>query len=189
MVAAPVALLSGGGKGLGGAAVIASKSAPAKRRLTELFRGTELHVRTSTDMRGTALAGILKNIYTLLLGASDGLGFGWNAKGLIAGEASNEMAAIIPLLGGKRETAHTPAGFGDLIATGMSPASWNYRTGHALATGAPGPKKSEGTGSVPLLRKRLSRNAKKFPLLSIAATLVANPPHGRTALKKFIRGR
>jgi glycerol-3-phosphate dehydrogenase (NAD(P)+) len=188
----PVALLSGPMlanellKNLGGAAIVASKSAAARKCLLGMFRHTELHVRTSADVRGVALAGVLKNIYALVLGASDGLGFGWNAKGLIAGEAAREMAAILPLFGGERETAHGLAGFGDLVATGMSPTSRNHETGRLLVQAKV--QWSEGTASLPFIMKRLGSRSRRFPLLAIAATLLKNPNHGCKALKAFLQG-
>lgn len=191
----PVLLLSGPMlaaellAGSGGAAIAASKSASARALIADLFRKTELHVRTSKDVQGTAIAGVLKNIYALLLGALDGMGYGWNAKGLLAGEILNEMADILPLLGGSRETAHSPAGFGDLIATGMSPASRNHQVGSVLATGSKGPRASEGTASLPFITKRLGKRTKRFPLLVIAERLLKHPAKGRKALLGFIRGR
>lgn len=172
----------------GGSAIAAAKDAPARSALSNIFHGTELHVETSSDVRGTAFAGVLKNVYAVLLGALEGMQLGWNAKGLLAAEALNEMSILIPLLGGKKHTATCSAGLGDLIATGMSPASRNHQTGYALATGAAEPSTSEGTNALSFVLKRLGRKREKFVLLMIAEKLISNPAHGKKALRKFITG-
>lgn len=173
---------------MGGSAMAASRSAAACKRIAALFSKTELHVQTTSDVRGTALAGVLKNIYALLLGAAEGMQSGWNAKGLIAAEAIREMGQIMPLLGGKKETATCPAGLGDLVATGMSPLSRNHQVGFALASGQNGPLTSEGTNSLPFILKRLGAKKKNFILLAIAADFIKHPAHGKKELKKFFTG-
>ncbi len=191
----PFALLSGPmlaselSRHMGGSAIIASRSASARRNLAELFAGTELHVETSADVKGIALSGILKNIYAIVLGAAEGMKSGWNAKGLIVSEAMSEMAEIIPLLGGRRGTATCAAGLGDLVATGMSPDSRNHQVGLALARGRSGHLDSEGANSLPFILRRLGSRRKSFPLLLIAAALLARPAHGKTELKNFFAGR
>jgi glycerol-3-phosphate dehydrogenase (NAD(P)+) len=175
-------------EGRGGAAVAASKSLAAARKIAGLFDGMPLHVRTSRDITGVALAGALKNIYAILLGAADGVRCGWNAKGFLAGESLNEMAALLEILGGERETAHSPAGFGDLLATGLSSASRNHEVGRVLGGGGKGPKESEGTRSLPLILRHLGAHSKKFPLLLLVAVLIKNPTAGRKDLKKFLKG-
>lgn len=188
----PLALLSGPMLaeeiigGLGGAAVAASGSATARGKLARLFRGSGLRVSLSKDTRGVALAGVIKNIYALSLGAAEGMSAGYNARGLLITQAVREMEEIIRMLGGDAETACGPAGLGDLVATGFSPSSRNHEVGRAFAQGSEGPRVSEGTVSLPVLVKRLGNRAKRFPLLAIVRKILQDPRHGTIELKKFI---
>lgn len=176
----------------GGAAVVASKDAGARNAVARLFEDTELHVSVSADIHGVALAGILKNIYAIVLGATDGMGSGYNAKGFLFGTAQSEMAKIIPLLGGARETVGIPALVGDLFATGMSPASNNHTFGAAICSGTQCPEFplfSEGVVTAPFIAKRLGARARRFPLFLIAVALVKRPKEGRKRLHTFLFGK
>ena len=135
----PFALLSGPmlavelSSDMGGAAVIASKNAAVRNVVARLFKGTELRITTSADIHGVACAGILKNIYAIIIGAAEGMGSGYNTKGFLLGQAQSEIMGLIPLLGGARETASIPALMGDLFATSLSPSSNNHSFGVAIA--------------------------------------------------------
>lgn len=170
-----------------GSAFAASSSPAVRKKMETMFRGTELYVCASADLRGVALAGVLKNIYALVLGAAEGFGFGWNAKGVLVAQAVDEMRKIIPQLGGKRDTVLGPAGLGDLVATGMSPDSRNRRSGMALAKGS-GTLPSEGTSSLPWMLAYLGGSRNDLPLLMAAASLVRDPHHGKGKIKKLISG-
>lgn len=99
----------------------------AKFLETNTFR-TEL----STDIRGTALGGTLKNMYALLLGMADGLQLGMNAKSALLAAALKEIALMMKALGAKSESAYALSGIGDLVVTGMSNHSRNRSFGEEL---------------------------------------------------------
>ena len=110
--------------------------AAADRRVSEAvaraFRTGTFRVEASTDVRGTALGGTLKNIYALLLGMADGLGLGMNAKSALLWAALAEMQTLFAALGAARESAFRLSGVGDLIVTGMSQHSRNRSFGEEL---------------------------------------------------------
>jgi glycerol-3-phosphate dehydrogenase (NAD(P)+) len=180
---------------MGGAAVAASKDVKARNAVARLFENTALHVATSGDVHGVALAGILKNVYAIVLGAADGMGNGYNAKGFLFGTAQSEMAEMLPLLGGARKTAGIPALAGDLLATGMSSTSNNHAFGASLASsraaqcGAKTSFFAEGMVAAPFIAKRLGRHANTFPLFEIALALVEYPKEGIKKLDIFLFGK
>jgi glycerol-3-phosphate dehydrogenase (NAD(P)+) len=178
---------------MGGAAVIASKNIKVQNAVARLFKNTELRVAISADIHGVALAGVLKNIYAIAVGAADGAKDGYNARGLLLGTAQSEIADIIPLMGGAQGTATIPALIGDLFATGMSPASNNHTFGVELVSGARrGPKPhlfTEGMFAAPFIAKRLGDRLHRFPLLGIAVVLVKQPKEGKKKLQAFLPGR
>ncbi len=158
-----------------GAAVIASAQKIVLDSVKTLFRGTTVSVETSKDMRSVALLGVTKNIYTVALGAVDGLGWGKNMKGKVLVEIIREMERLVPMLGGKRHVVHDLAGVGDLVATGYSPESRNYQFGYALAQRRISSAPCEGPAALGILQKRLGTKINKFPLLVAIKNTLRKP--------------
>ncbi len=115
--------------GLSGAASVATTSQDAFSVVTEVFDKTPLILSYSNDFPGVSLCGVLKNVYALMFGISDGLGLGSNARGILFTEALEESARIVDSFGGNRETVLSYAFVGDLMATGTSSLSRNYSYG------------------------------------------------------------
>jgi glycerol-3-phosphate dehydrogenase (NAD(P)+) len=110
-------------KGQPGVGVAASADPAALRKMRALFAGTRLKIETTDDVAGTVWSAILKNVYAIGLGMTEGLGWGANARGWFTAKAVAEAGGILEDLGGRRETFHDTAGVGDFVATGFSPHS------------------------------------------------------------------
>lgn len=160
-------------EGLPAGAVFATKDPRVFRMASSLFAGTSITRCHSSDVRGVALAGVLKNIYAIGLGAVDGLELGMNVRGFFIVQAVREMGHILPLLGGKSATAHSLAGLGDLIATGSSVYSKNYTVGRELARTGVCTVESEGKASLQALEALLGIRAKHFRLFQMVKALLA----------------
>ena len=100
----------------------ASKDLEAAKYVQKLFSNHYFRLYTNTDVVGVETAGALKNIIAVGAGALHGLGYGDNAK-----------AAIITR--GLAEITRGLSGVGDLIVTGTSVHSRNWRAGDALGRG------------------------------------------------------
>ena len=174
-------------KGFGGAAVAASKSSKARRVMSELFAGSSLRVEASSDVRGVALASVLKNIYAVALGIADGLAWGGNKKGWLADQAIGEMEKIVPMLGGRAKSVLSPAGIADLIATGFSSYSSNRQGGDELVKSGICCKKSEGFVSLPPLAARLGQQVSQFPLFSLLQRVFEQHEDAKAAFAAFFR--
>lgn len=170
-------------RGRGGRGVIGSKSRLVFENVKSLFSGTDLMMEWSTDVRGVALAGIVKNIYAVALGIVSCFGWGDNLRGWFLSQAFQEMLEIVSILGGKPVTALGPAGLGDLVATGFSPYSRNRRAGDELVRTGKCLVKSEGLLSLPSLLTLLGKKKDKFPLLKVLEKVCIN---GENAKKVFI---
>jgi glycerol-3-phosphate dehydrogenase (NAD(P)+) len=107
----------------------------ARETVAEIFSGTRLSVSPSSDLRGVALCGALKNIYAIGLGIISALGSGDNVRGAYVAAATKEMGEIVKLLGGRRETVLGFSGLADLVATGVNETSRNRQVGCALVVG------------------------------------------------------
>ena len=150
----------------GGAAVAASRHRRSLELMKELFSRSDVRLECVGDVDGTIMAGVLKNVYAIGLGMADGLGWGSNKKGWLTAVAAGEMARLLPIFGGKRETALGTAGLGDLLATGFSGHSHHRRVGSELATKGEMSAKSEGASSLFSIMKKLGRRASGFPMLA-----------------------
>lgn len=165
-----------------GVGCVAAEDPHAGERLTTLFAGTLLSLEYIADVRGVALAGALKNIYALGLGIASGLSWGDNQKGALITRALAEMAGIAEVLGGKRETAYSLAGVGDLIATGFSAYSRNNQFGEEFVRTGVCNIQSEGCASLPLMAEILGEKRSAFPVFQ---TLLRVIIQGADAKKQF----
>lgn len=172
--------------GLVGVGVVGTEKAEVFSRITELFHETNLHLEHSTDVRGVALVGVLKNIYALSLGIADGLDLSGNVKGWLTAKAADEMSAIVPALGGNREAVFSAAGLGDLVATGFSPYSRNRQTGEELARTGATEVRGEGFVSFPKIAGKLGKSVSDFPLLSALSEVVMEKRPAREVFAKYI---
>src|SRR5665213_2073577 len=114
------------------ALVVAATDAALAREAAALLRAYE-----SDDIVGVEVGGAVKNVMAIAAGASDGLGFGHNARAALVTRGLAEIARLAVALGGRRETLMGLAGLGDLVLTSTGDLSRNRRVGLALATGEP----------------------------------------------------
>jgi glycerol-3-phosphate dehydrogenase (NAD(P)+) len=155
-----------------GAAVAASDSKKSRDAVVDVFNGTKLHVYPASDMRGVAICGILKNIYAIGFGMAQALHPGENYRGLYVQLTLDEMAKIVTKLGGKKETIYTPAGIGDLIATGFSKYSKNHEYGKKLALTGQVHFDSEGSISLRPMIKKIGPLKKELQIFSKIYSIV-----------------
>jgi glycerol-3-phosphate dehydrogenase (NAD(P)+) len=146
------------------AALIASRSSQALAYCENLFHNTRLILQQSPSIEAVALAGVLKNIYAVLLGIIDGLALGNNVKGWMVAQILDEMEAVTMSLAIAPSCTQGIAGLGDLVATGFSFSSNNHRVGREIALHKETSLLSEGLVSLPALL-RLLKGKGTFPLL------------------------
>jgi glycerol-3-phosphate dehydrogenase (NAD(P)+) len=169
-------------EGLPSFATVASKSKDAFDRIAQLFAGSTLTLEHSTDLHGVALAGVLKNVYSIGLGMTEAMRLGSNFRGWFVRAASREMAHIMIFCGAEGETAYTSAGIGDLVATGLSPYSRNCKVGHEIVQSGECSTVSEGGESAPQLMAILDRASVTAPLARAIANIVAGKADASTIL-------
>ena len=99
------------------------------------LRGETFRAYVSDDLIGIEVGGAIKNVLAIAAGASDGLGFGNNARAALITRGLAETGRLSIALGGRRETLMGLAGLGDLVLTCTGDLSRNRRVGLALAAG------------------------------------------------------
>ena len=113
----------------------ASKDLETAQYVQNLFSNHYFRLYTNTDVIGVETAGALKNIIAVGAGALHGLGFGDNAKAAIIARGLAEITRLGVALGANPLTYSGLSGVGDLIVTGTSVHSRNWRAGDALGRG------------------------------------------------------
>jgi glycerol-3-phosphate dehydrogenase (NAD(P)+) len=124
-------------QGLPTALVVATTDHTLTQQVAALLRGDALRAYPSNDLAGIEVGGAVKNVFAIAAGASDGLGFGDNARAALITRGLAESGRLSAALGGKRETLMGLAGLGDLVLTCTGNLSRNRRVGLALSRGQP----------------------------------------------------
>lgn len=138
-------------RGLPSASVAASLNILAARSTQHLFSRQPtptFRVYTGRDVIGVELGGAIKNVIAIGAGVCDGLGFGDNSKAALMTRGLTEAIRLGVALGASPDTFRGLSGAGDLIATGGSRLSRNYRVGYALGQGKTLPAILEELGQV-----------------------------------------
>lgn len=117
------------------AITVASSTEKLADELREYLHSGNFRAYMSNDMIGVELGGALKNVLAIAAGASDGLGFGANARAALITRGLAEIMRLGEAMGAQRETFMGLAGVGDLVLTCTDDQSRNRRTGLLLAQG------------------------------------------------------
>jgi len=118
-------------------ATCASKCNDVAIRVQSFVSTKHFRAYSASDVVGAELCGAVKNVLAIACGASDGLGFGDNARAALITRGLAEMARLIVKKGGRATTINGLAGVGDLVLTCSSKLSRNYTVGCSLAQGKP----------------------------------------------------
>lgn len=164
------------------------------KALQEAISRESLRVYRSPDVAGVEWAGVLKNVYAIGAGISDGLGLGDNARAAYLTRALTEMARLGTILGGQKETFFGLSGLGDLVATCQGSWSRNHQLGEAVARGAEAAvwiaEKGlavEGYGTVALLAELSKKRGLDTPILSQVARVLYEGHPAAQALGELLQ--
>lgn len=191
----PIGLLAGPNiaseilDGLAAAAVIAMPDLAVAQSLQPLFAGRRFRVYTNTDVLGSELGGVLKNIVAIAAGMAAGLGVGVNTSALVISRGLAEMIRLGTAMGADAATFSGLTGMGDLIATCMSPRSRNRRVGEQIALGKTIEEAVEVLGQVAegvkTARSVVTLAEQHGVEMPIAAEIDAVVNEGRTAAEAY----
>lgn len=114
---------------------VASKDLSLFPLFKNMVKGTCIHLDYTTDVRGTELLSILKNVYAIGTGIIDAQYDSPNLRFLFLTKAFNEMRSIHLLLQGKKKTLFKYCGFGDFGLTALNDLSRNRTLGLLIGKG------------------------------------------------------
>ena len=172
---------------------------------TEYYR-----IFLNSDVKGTEICSMLKNIYAVAAGICDGIykkeneGRYYNLLSLLFNQAIKEMSKIINIAGCSQETIYDLAGIGDLHVTSI--AGRNRKFGELVGKGIPGEEAfrqmveegeyAEGYFALKLVIPWLIQSAtkemindfieKELPLLYALRRIIIEGGNAAVQLKKMI---
>lgn len=117
------------------AAVCACSDQEMASQVARVCSSEYFTVFTNSDVIGTELGGVLKNLIAVAIGIVSGIGYGQNTKASIMTRGLAEITKFAVAHGARRRTMFGLAGLGDLIATSESNLSRNFRAGEMLGQG------------------------------------------------------
>ncbi len=154
-----------------GSGVLALSEMEYGNTVRDIFAKARVYLELTDDLHGTAISGVLKNVYAIAFGMCDGLKLGANARGRLSVMVLREMKRILRDLGSNPETAESLAGLGDLLAAGTGDSSFNYRVGRSIVERiADGNVKSEGLTTLQELPHVVKLS--EYPLANLLDKLV-----------------
>jgi glycerol-3-phosphate dehydrogenase (NAD(P)+) len=168
-----------------GFVVVGTTDRELVKSLTEIFAGSSIRVDGSGDPRAVALAGVMKNIYTLAISFAEALGWGDNARGFLVARALEEMRIMSTKLNLDGGVISGLPGLGDLVATAASKGSRNRQSAEELIKTGKAENRGEGMNSLEPLIFLLGGNLTEFPVLRMVADIVLNHETPAERLKTF----
>lgn len=117
------------------AACVASTDLATAQTVAGLMRTDYFQLYPSVDVVGVEIAGAVKNVIAIAVGAAEGMGFGANSKAILMTRGLDEMIRLGQALGAQLATFTGPAGIGDLMTTCSTRLSRNYSLGYHLGRG------------------------------------------------------
>jgi len=117
------------------ACVIASNDNELTKKLQQVFASSKFRVYASEDLVGIELAGALKTVISLCSGIASGIGYCDNTRAALMTRGLAEITRIGMAMGAKATTFAGLTGIGDIIVTGNSMNSRNFKCGYLLGQG------------------------------------------------------
>ena len=118
------------------AETLACKDKELGIELQKLFSTKFFRVYLSSDLKGVAIMGALKNIYALVAGITDGMGMFEEVVSVIVTRGLSEMKRLCQMMNVSTDTLYGLSGLGDLVLTCYSQkSSHNKNFGRMLGQG------------------------------------------------------
>ncbi len=114
---------------------IASSNLNLCKIISEKFKCKYINVKSSDDVIGIEYASMLKNIFALAVGISNGLGYGDNYQSVLMSNSIKEMKRFISKRHKIKRNINNSAYLGDLLVTGYSSFSRNRMFGNMIGKG------------------------------------------------------
>jgi len=155
--------------------------------IEDLFLGSTLVCQQASDMHGRSWSVILKNVYAIMFGVSDGLKLGNNMRGHLMVTAIAELSGIVQSFGGQAHTPYSYAGLGDLLTTATSEDSHHHALGRRLVSGDWSDISGEGVHTLQMVEKYHLFEWRGYPLFALAHDIVTAPETLRERVEDYLK--
>ena len=152
----------------------------------DLYRGTRLYIKHSTDITGISWSVVLKNVYAIAFGIADELQLGDNVRGFLTVTALAELSSIVRQMGGKPTAPLHLAGLGDLITTATSRGSHHHELGRKLARGETRDIRGEGIHTLRMVEKYRLFDTVPYTLYEFIHNIVKEPIDVAQKFRNFL---
>lgn len=143
------------------AVTIACQDLAHAEKLQKTYSTDFFRVYTSDDLTGVQLCGALKNVIAIAAGASDGLGFGLNARAALITRGLAEITRLGVVMGANPMTFAGLSGIGDLVLTCTGDLSRNRTVGLQIGEGK---TLEEITGSMNMVAEGVRTSVSAYEL-------------------------
>jgi glycerol-3-phosphate dehydrogenase (NAD(P)+) len=113
----------------------ASANETEAREIADIFDCRFIKAVVSNDIEGTEYAAVLKNVYALMSGICNGIGFGDNFQAVLVSNAMKEIKAFLKAYRNIERELFDTAYLGDLLVTAYSQFSRNRTFGNMIGKG------------------------------------------------------
>ena len=114
---------------------MASNNVKRFKNISYAFKCKYININISDDIIGIEYSSMLKNIYALAIGISNGLGYGDNFQSVLMSNSIREMKYFISKRDTKDREINNSVYLGDLLVTGYSAFSRNRMFGNMIGKG------------------------------------------------------
>ena len=114
---------------------IGSSNIKLCEKISDDFKCKYINVKSSNDVIGIEYASMLKNMFALAVGISNGLGYGDNYQSVLMSNSIKEMNMFILKRCRNERNINDSAYLGDLLVTGYSTFSRNRMFGNMIGKG------------------------------------------------------
>lgn len=125
-------------------ATVASEDPWLRKSVSLIFDENFFYTEESDEPVACMLSGAMKNIYAILCGLIEGLGYGKNARAALITKAFLEMKKLMRFKGISESCLENFSGLADLILTCSSEKSRNFQCGVNIAHGM-APEEARGS--------------------------------------------
>ena len=114
---------------------IASANKDISKLISKKVSAPNVQTKRTKDIEGTEYASIIKNIYALAAGISQGLGYGDNFQAVLVSNSIREMKRFMKSVSPLKRNISKTAYSGDILVTMYSPFSRNRTLGKLIGKG------------------------------------------------------
>lgn len=176
------------------AVMLAAESLDLAIALSQPLRHGAFRCYATDDLIGVQVAGAVKNVIAIVSGIVHGMSLGSNTRAALLSRGLAEMCRLGVAMGAKSETFLGLAGMGDLLLTGTSEQSRNFRFGKiwgetfskdAAFTAMQG-RVVEGVATADALQEMITKYKVRMPICKSVYDLIYGKIDLNTVIETFL---